>query len=285
MSNLLGVHALCFAGGIGPDDVTKVIAGAKQAGFGLVEFGLQDGHEFDADRAKEELAAAGLTVTCSRGLTLDADVSSTDLAVVKRGTQLLHDSIASTASIGGIRLTGALYSAFGKAPAPLSAAGRANIVAALKEAAADAAERNVTLGLEVCNRYETNVINTAADGLRLVEDVGADNVDLHLDTYHMNIEEDNFVAPIVASREKLGYVHVGENHRGYMGSGHIDFKSFFGALKSIDYQGAITFESFSTAVVAPNLSIQLAIWRDLWDDSDDLTKSAHQFMVEQLAGA
>ena len=90
-------------------------------------------------------------------------------------------------------LTGALYSAFGKAPHALTPGGRANVVAVLKELAAEAAPMGVTLGLEICNRYETNVVNTARDCLRLADDIGADNVVIHLDTYHMNIEEDDFV--------------------------------------------------------------------------------------------
>ena len=107
----------------------------------------------------------------------------------------------------------------------------------------------VTLGLEICNRYETNVVNTAHDCLRLADDIGADNVVIHLDTYHMNIEESDFATPVRDCGERLGYVHIGENHRGYLGSGHIDFASFFAALAEIDYRGAVTFESFSSAVV------------------------------------
>jgi len=141
----------------------------------------------------------------------------------------------------------------------------------------------VQLGLEVCNRYETNVVNTAVDALRLTDDIGADNVDVHLDIYHMNIEENDFVEPVLLLGDRLGYVHVGENHRGYLGSGHLDFDSFFGALRSIDYRGGITFESFSSAVVSPTLSNDLSIWRNLWSDSDDLAASAHSFLLEHLA--
>src|SRR6476620_10516759 len=126
--------------------------------------------------------------------------------------------------------------------------------------AGQADELGITLGLEVCNRYETNVINTAADALRLADDIGADNVLIHLDTYHMNIEEDDFVRPVLLVGDRLGYGHIGENHRGYLGSGHLDFAPFFRALDAIDYTGPITFESFSSAVVAQGLSNDLAVW-------------------------
>jgi D-psicose/D-tagatose/L-ribulose 3-epimerase len=135
----------------------------------------------------------------------------------------------------------------------------------------------------VCNRYETNVINTASQALTMADDIGEDNVLIHLDSYHMNIEEDDFVRPILLAGDRLGYVHVGENHRGYMGSGHLDFTSFFHALDQIGYNGAITFESFSSAVVSPTLSNDLAIWRNLWNDGPTLAKHAHTYMSTMLA--
>ena len=122
-----------------------------------------------------------------------------------------------THDIGATVLTGALYSAFGKASSPLTAAGRANVVSVLRDLAAEADPMGVTLGLEICNRYETNVVNTAHDCLRLADDIGADNVVIHLDTYHMNIEENDFATPVRDCGERLGYVHIGENHRGYLG--------------------------------------------------------------------
>ena len=125
----------------------------------------------------------------------------------------------------------------------------------LQDLAKEAGNLEMTLGLEVCNRYETNVINTAADALRLADDIGADNVTIHLDTYHMNIEEDDFVRPVLLVGDRLGYVHVGESHRGYLGSGHLDFTAFFHALADINYTGPITFESFSSAVVSPTFSV------------------------------
>ncbi|HVT66118.1 MAG TPA: sugar phosphate isomerase/epimerase family protein, partial [Trebonia sp.] len=190
-----------------------------------------------------------------------------------------------THELGGTLLTGALYSALGKYGAPLSAAGRRNAVSALRAVAAEAAALGVTLGLEICNRYETNVVNTTADALRLADDIGADNVVIHLDTYHMNIEEKDFATPVRLAGQRLRYVHIGENHRGYLGSGHLDFDSFFDALAGIGYSGPITFESFSSAVVSPHLTSDLAIWRNLWTDSMDLATHARTYIAGQLSRA
>jgi D-psicose/D-tagatose/L-ribulose 3-epimerase len=91
--------------------------------------------------------------------------------------------------------------------------------------------------------------------------------------------------PVLECGKKLGYVHIGESNRGYLGSGTIDFSQFFHALAMIDYQGVITFESFSSTVVNEQLSNALAIWRNLWDDGMDLAKHAREFMAGGINAA
>jgi D-psicose/D-tagatose/L-ribulose 3-epimerase len=284
-TNPLGVHALVWVGDTSPTSVGRAIEQTRSAGFDLLELSLHDAENLDTESAARQLRAAGLQVACSRGLAFEADVSSVDLEVVARGEQLLHESLLITEALGGTHLTGALYSALGKYSAPLSAQGRRNVVSVLRNLAKEAQGRGMTLGLEICNRYETNVINTAGQALALADDIGEDNVTLHLDTYHMNIEEDDLVRPVYEVGDRLGYVHIGENHRGYLGSGHLDFGAFFHALADVGYTGPITFESFSSAVVSPGLSNDLAIWRNLWDDGADLAAHAHAYMAGQLAAS
>ncbi|MPY53257.1 sugar phosphate isomerase/epimerase family protein [Streptomyces acidicola] len=281
--NPIGVHALVWVGDTSPASVSHAVERTRAAGFDLLELSLHDSVNLDVSAARKEIADAGLKVACSRGLAFDADVSSADPAVVERGEKLLHDSLAVTHGLGGTHFTGALYSALGKYGAPLSSAGRANVVSVLRRLAQEAHGLGMTLGLEVCNRYETNVVNTARDALALADDIGEDNVLIHLDTYHMNIEEDDLVRPVREAGDRLGYVHIGENHRGYLGSGHLDFTAFFHALADIGYRGPITFESFSSAVVAPGLSADLAIWRNLWSDGEDLARHARGFIAQHLA--
>jgi D-psicose/D-tagatose/L-ribulose 3-epimerase len=275
LNNPIGVHALVWVGDTAPASVQYAIEQTKNAGYDLLELSLHDAVNLDATAARDQLNAAGLQVACSRGLAFTADVSSDDLTVVAKGEALLHESLEITHALGGTYLTGALYSALGKYSAPLTTAGRRNVVNVLRNLAEEAQTKGMSLGLEICNRYETNVINTAHDALRLADDIGADNVTIHLDTYHMNIEEDDLVRPVYEVGDRLGYVHIGENHRGYLGSGHLDLAGFFHALADIRYTGPITFESFSSAVVSPTLSNDLAIWRNLWDDGADLARHAH----------
>lgn len=283
--NTIGVHALVWTGQTDVVAMEEAARKTRDAGYDLLELSLHQLDEMDLDGCRAAFEKYDLKIAGSRGLAADADVSSSDSATVARGVQLLHTSVDGVAQLGGHLLTGALYSAFGKATQPLSATGRANVVGALKDVSVHARERGVTLGLEVCNRYETNVVNTAADALRLADDIGEDNVLIHLDSYHMNIEERNLHAPILEVGDRLGYIHIGENNRGLLGSGSLNFGSFFWALDQINYAGGITFESFSSAVVSEQLSNDLAIWRNLWDDNTELATQARSFIDVQLRAA
>lgn len=283
--NLLGIHALVLTGEVDADAVRVAADTAADAGYDLLEVSLHDLDGLDTATSRQDLASAGLGVVGSRGLAPDADVSSDDSAIVDRGVALLRHSVDAVADLGGSLLSGALYSALHKYANPVSTVGRSNAIAALAELSSYAASRGVTLGLEVCNRYETNVVNTAHQAVCMADEIDADNVVVHLDSYHMNIEEDDFVRPVHEARERLGYVHIGENHRGYLGAGHIDFWSLFHALVNVGYTGPVTFESFSSAVVAEGLSSDLAVWRNLWDDGGALAHHARRFMADGLAAA
>jgi D-psicose/D-tagatose/L-ribulose 3-epimerase len=164
-------------------------------------------------------------------------------------------------------------------------AGRQNSIAAIRRLAAKAAASGISVGLEYVNRYESNLLNTAAQTVEYIGEVGAPNVVVHLDSYHMNIEEANFRDPVFDSGDRLGYVHIGENHRGYLGQGHVNFPELFGALAEVGYDGVITFESFSSEVVDEDLSRILRIWRDMWTNGMDLAVQARRYMGDQIASA
>jgi D-psicose/D-tagatose/L-ribulose 3-epimerase len=280
--NPVGIHALVFAGGWSEAEATRVIEGAAAAGFDLVEIPLLDPGSVDAEMTRSLLERSGLGVACSLGLTSETELSSEDPETVLRGERLLDSAIDTAHALGAELVTGIIYGALGQHAHPVSKAGRSNAVAALERVAGRAADRGINLGLEVVNRYESNLLNTAEQALDLIEQIGVDNLVVHLDTYHMNIEEDDLESAVVAAGARLGYVHVGENHRGYLGSGHIDFSRLFQALARIGYAGGITFESFSAAVVKEGLSDTLSIWREMWNDSDDLARHARRFIAEQL---
>jgi D-psicose/D-tagatose/L-ribulose 3-epimerase len=198
---------------------------------------------------------------------------------------LLNRALAVTRDVGATDMGGVIYSALGKYPGPATAKGRRNCVAALRRLAETAKQSGITLGLEAVNRYESNLINTGDQACAIIAATGAGNIVVHLDTYHMNIEEGDLAGAIERCGSKCGYVHIGESHRGYLGTGAVDFPKIFRALARIGYGGPITFESFSSAVVDPNLSNALAVWRNLWTDSDDLAAAAKRYIEREWAAA
>ena len=273
-----GGHALVWAGDWSEASARKAAVSAKKAGYDYIEMLMIEPEKIDVVMTKEVLAEHGLFATASLGLSSETDVTSTNPSIVKKGDELLRKVVDKLHAIGSTELCGVIYCSLGKYPGPASAENRANSISAVTRLADYAADKGININLEVVNRYETNIMNTGKEGLKFLEAVNRPNAYLHLDTYHMNIEEDGMSQAVLDAGDALGYVHIGESHRGYLGSGNVDFDTFFSALKKINYSGPITFESFSSVVVDPALSNALCIWRNLWEDSDDLASHALKYM-------
>lgn len=273
-----GGHALVWVGDWSPASARSAISSAARNGYDYIELAIFDPWSFDIAMTKDLLQEFNLRAHASLGLSAKTDVTSPDTSIVKKGDELLRKVADVLHALGGTELCGVIYSSLAKYPGPASKEARASSVAAMQRLADYTAELGINIDLEVVNRYETNIMNTGIEGLAFLDDVNRPNAFIHLDTYHMNIEEDGLQKSVLAAGERLGYVHIGESHRGYLGTGNVDFDSFFAALKKINYQGPITFESFSSAVVDPALSNTLCVWRNLWNDSDDLAKKSLDFM-------
>ena len=283
-SNQLGVHALVWTGGWSEADARDACARTKAAGYDLLEIPLLDPASVDAEMTRQVLDEYGLRAATSLGLSFDADVSSEDDDIVAAGEALLNDALAAAAGMGAEYMCGILYSSLGKYSTGPTAKGRANAVAAIKRLAVRAGALDVTLGLEVVNRYETNLINTAEQAMAFVTDVDEPNVLIHLDSYHMNIEEKSLRDAVHVCGDRLGYVHVGESDRGALGTGTVDFEGLFRGLAEAGYNGPITFESFSAEVVSPSLSDVLCIWRNPWsyEQRDELAVGARTYVLEMM---
>ena len=282
-SNSLGIHALVWVGGWSPEEAEFAISSSARVGYDLIEIPALDPSRIDVASTREMLERHGLQASVTVGLAADTDVNSEDVACIDRGRDLLMRALEVSSGIGSTYLGGVIFGAMMKYSAPTTERARNNSIAVIKELAQEARGSGTTIGLEFVNRYESNLLNTAQQTLDYLDLVGEDNVVVHADVYHMNIEETDFRTPILACAHRLGYVHVGESHRGYLGTGSVNFPEFFGALREVGYAGPVTFESFSSSVVDPLLSNTLAIWRNLWSDSTDLATQALAFMRAGLA--
>lgn len=281
----LGIHSFVWTGGTTQEGLEMAMDRSAEAGFKAIELAYLRPEKFDLSALAKRAQALDLGITVTMGLPVSADISSTDADKIAAGEALLASAVAAVRDIGGVRLGGILYSAHTKYNALPSSDGRKRSAEVIAKTAEKAKAAGVEIVLEIVNRFETNLLNTTAQGLEYLDLVGRDDVRLHLDTFHMNIEEANPAAAIRLAGDRLGYFHIGESNRGYLGDGVIDFAAQFDALLDIGYARDITFESFSGAVVDESLSLACAIWRDTWTSSVPLAAHAKAFIDLKQAEA
>ena len=116
------------------------------------------------------------------------------------------------------------------------------LVEAVRQCAAVANEKRIKLAIEPINRYETDLVNTVAEGLDLIENAGAENVGLLLDTFHMNIEEPSLEESIRQAGSRLFHIHIADSNRWYPGAGHLNFAHVVSALQQTRYDGYLSAE-------------------------------------------
>ncbi len=283
--NKLGVHALVWVGGWSEAECSRAVRSTAELGYDFLEIPLLNPYGFPVAFTRKCLDDHRLGATASLGLSAATDISSEDPEVVKRGEDLLDTAVSVVRDLGATHFCGVIYSALQKYMHPRTERGVANVIEVMRRICEKAHASGITVGIEVVNRYETNIVNTGSECVALLDGIGAPNAYAHLDTYHMNIEEGFVGKAIEDCGARLGYFHIGESHRGYLGTGTVDFDAVFRSLARIGYQGPIAFESFSSAVVDPVLSNMLGVWRNLWSDSEDLARHAKSFMEAQLVAA
>lgn len=282
----LGIHSFVWTNGQTQEGLEMALDKTAEHGFRLIEFAYLRPEKFNLDRLARKAKELDIDIVVTMGLSPDSDVSSEDKAIVAKGTSMLSDAVKAVRDIGGIRLGGILYSKHGKYDGMPTHGGWMNSAQAIAATAEVAKDCGVQIVLEVVNRFESNLLNTAAQGLKFIEDTGRDDVFLHLDTFHMNIEEASPAGALRMAGDKVAYFHFNENYRGYLGTGTIDFPSIFSALVDIGFHNRdITFESFSSAIVDEALSRVCAIWRDTWDDNNPLAAHARAFIESHWAEA
>jgi D-psicose/D-tagatose/L-ribulose 3-epimerase len=284
-TNPLGIHAGVWVGDWSADSARYAIESSAAAGFDLIEIPAVDPAVVDVAHTVRLLASSGIDAVVSLALDAETDINTEDPAVSARGEALLSRSIDFARDIGARYIGGVTYSAMVKYTHPATAASRENSLAVLRRIAAKAQQSGIVIGVEYVNRYESNLLNTAAQTVAFITDLGAENVLLHLDTFHANSEELSLAAAVRDAGDRLGYIHASESHRGHLGTGILDFPGLFRQLALSGYTGPITFESFSSAIHPRATADTIGIWRDPWTDPAEAAANAHAFLSAQLAAA
>lgn len=263
------------------DDQSAVFHKAAEAGFDGVEMSFVAGTDVGVRDIASAASSLGLDVLCSTGLTPTMDVSSPDEGIRSSGIYHLKWCLDQAADLGSPILGGVTYAPWMGFPEGDLQSHRERSAESLHKVAEHAAEVGVDLCLEVLNRFETYMFNTVSDCLSFIEMVGHDSVKVELDTFHMNMEEEDLAGAVRQAGGKIGHVQVAANNRRAPQYGHIDWASFKEALDDVGYDGYVVFETF------PNSQVQTGrdtyAWRDLYEDLDAEAAGAARFIREHLA--
>jgi D-psicose/D-tagatose/L-ribulose 3-epimerase len=242
-------------------------------GFDLLEILLPPSMDFDAPTVKRQLKEHNLHAVCSLNLPKEAHIPF----FPKEATRLIKAALDKTAALDTDFLGGVLHSGIGVfSGSPRTKEEEDILCEVWAEVADHAAKLGITIGIEPINRYESYVCTSADEVLTFIERVGASNLTLHLDTFHMNIEESNFYDPVVKAGDKLRHVHLTESDRGMLGEGNVHWDDFFKALHEINYSGNLVLENFSSYI--PGMASAVSLWRPSPYNSSSLAQKSLDFM-------
>jgi D-psicose/D-tagatose/L-ribulose 3-epimerase len=288
--NPIGIISMFYARPFGREHFST-FARMKKAGCSFVELLVPEPGELDLAETRAVLADHGLGVVLAARVNLGRDLASADPVAARAGVAYLETCAEVAAALGAGIVGGPLYGAplvfAGRAPVPVPEDERKRridqIVAGLRQAGAFATGQGIVFGIEPLNRFETDIANTTGQGLALAGMVDSPAVGVMLDTFHMNMEDPDIPAAIRQAGPKLVHFQANENHRGFIGSGHIDWSAVARALGDTGYRGPITLEPFRRNDNRPG--VPLAQWRAPTQDEDAELAASVAFLETALAFA
>lgn len=274
---IFGTTILSFIPGWSAEGGRFAIEKTAEYGFDMLEVCLPASLDFDAISVKKQLDNKGI----AGRLTLNLPAECHLPVYPEKATATIKAALDKVADMQGDFLGGVLHSAIAQFSGhPCTAEERLIVQQVFTEVAAYARERNIIIAPEPINRYESYVFTAAEEVLNLIDIVGADNIGLHLDTFHMNIEERNFYEPVVQAGNRLKHLHITESDRGMLGEGNVHWDDLFRALAEINYQGPLVLENFSSSI--KELVGPTSLWRPSRYNSEDLAKGSLAYMREMV---
>ncbi len=260
---------------------------AKKCGFDILEVNAPKVtlmSDAERDVLRGAVADAGLSLTYSIGMTADMDLASEDTGTRQKGIAFLQKVARAMKYMGGTVLAGINYSSWPRKllPGEDKQILTDRAIKSVREAIKAAEDNDVIFCVEVVNRFEQFIMNTAAEGIAFAERIGSPNCKILLDTFHMNIEEDSLRGSIVETGDWLGHFHLGETNRRPPGRGRMPWPEIFGALREINYQGAVVMEPF--LLPGGEVGRDISVYRDLLGSADldeEAARSAQFVRSEQ----
>src|SRR5579864_8268422 len=256
----------------------------KAGGFDGVEVSMFQPSEFATADIAKGLKENDLECTICSVLTGGLSMLSEDPDILRRTRVHMEECVKTAAEVGAKIIAGPLYSPVGYLPGRRRTTDEWKWCVDCYQALGPVlALYGVTVAIEPLNRFETYFLNTAADAVALCDQIRHPNVGILFDTFHANIEEKNIGQAYRTVAPHLKHVHTCENDRGIPGSGHVEWKEVFQALRDIRYDGWLTIESFGFAL--PQLSAAASIWRDIAPTPESIAFEGTKFLKQNTATA
>lgn len=272
-------------------DFIPYIKKVKNLGFDVLE--INAGAIVDMTASQRELLAKtaeneGVTLTYCIGLPAKYDVSSLDENTRKNGIEYVEKILDCMNEMGGKTIGGIIYANWPMVGVPdinKKMKMREQSLISLKELMKKAEQYDINYCLEIVNRFEQCILNTSAEGVEYLKELGSPNAKLLLDSFHMNIEEDSIGDAIRQAKGVLGHFHIGECNRKTPGTGRMPWNEIFTALSDIEYKGAVVMEPFIKT--GGQVGSDIRVFRDLSDNADILrmdkmAADAAKFVKENL---
>lgn len=279
----VGVNAWVWTSPFTADSV-ELLARAQAIGFDAFTIPVEEPAAIDGAAVRRALRDTDLRVHVTGAYGPTRDLTHDEPRFREESLRYIADTLALCEQWGARLLVGPCYSAVGKrrhVPPEQRKLEWERAVVGLRRAGALAQEHGVVLAVEALNRFETDLVNTAAQLAKLLRDVGHPAVKAHLDTFHMHIEEKDVATAVREVASELVYVDASESDRGAPGSGQVDWAGLAGVLHEIGYAGDCVIESFTPECQA--IAAAAAIWRPLAPSQDALARDGHAFLRRLLA--
>jgi D-psicose/D-tagatose/L-ribulose 3-epimerase len=257
----------------------ELFAKIKSMGYDAVEIPVEDPTLIDLPSLKEALQVHDLQPIICGAFGTSRDLTHDDPSFHKTSFDYIQACFDITSALGAKFLAGPMYSAVGKARL-ISPEQRKKewdrAVTNLHKVCEMAAAQELEIALEPLNRFESDLINTAEELMRLIDDINHPAAKVVLDGFHMNIEEPDIESAFRLVGDKLIHVQVSENYRGTPGTGQTRWDAYKRGLEAINYQGVVSIESFTPDV--KELAGAVCIWKPLAPNQDEFARSGYQFL-------
>ena len=279
-----GVNSFVWVSPCTTSAVRELAPKVRSMGFDVLEVAVENPDLIDVQAVKAELDRNGLQGIICGAFGPERNICSSNAQYVANAKAYIRWLIDAADVVGSPIICGPMYSAVGKEHLEEAAARKAEwdcAVEGIREMAQYAASKNIRLAMEPLNRFETDMINVVAQGLDFVDQVGMDNVGLHLDTFHMHLEERSSAAAIRKASDRIFHFHACENDRGVPGAGQVHWTDVAAALKDVGYDGAVVIESFTSQV--KEIARAVCIWREIAPSQDAIASDGLKFLKTLLA--